>query len=189
MQDQKEKTIQQIFMDKKKERENKAILSDEMCEFSFKIFENLLEEKTPVLYSKIDKEEYSILLFLTQNRTVSFEIHNKENFMLSTITNINENGLYDYLVKFLGSCERKFCNQSKFCKNILLLDHNFISYRCMDIIDACIKKCEIPKCISEIWVCDKEVESEYNEDGDEVGEYIADISYRRLYEASQIFEN
>ncbi len=184
----KEKNIQQIFMDKKKERENKAILSDEMCEFSYKIFEDLLRKKAPILYLKIDKEEYSILLCLTHNRTVSFEIYNKENFTLSTITNINENGLHDYLLKFLNSCEKKFCNQIKSGKNILLLDHNFISYRCMDIIDACIKKCEIPKCISEIWVCDKEIEYEYNKDGDEDGEYIADISYRRLYEVSQTTE-
>lgn len=181
----KDKCIQQIFMDKKQEIKNKSILIEEMCNFSYQIFIDLVNGKTPNVLSKIDKDEYSIILCLTHNNTVSFEIHDKNYTTLSSLIDINEKGLCDFLNKFLISCEKKFSNISNTKKNILILDHNFISYKSLNIIESCLKKCEIPKCISEIWVCDKLIESEYNEDGEEVGDYIADINYKKLYEVSQ----
>lgn len=172
-------------MDKKQESKNKSILIEEMCNFSYQIFIDLVNKKTPNVFSKIDKDEYSIILCLTQNNTVSFEIHDKNYTTLNSLIDINEKGLCDFLNKFLISCEKKFSNLSNTKKNILLLDHNFISYKSLNIIEACLKKCKIPKCISEIWVCDKLIESEYNEDGEEIGDYISDIKYKKLYEVSQ----
>lgn len=178
----KDKCIQQIFMDKKQEKENKDILIEEMCNFSHQIFIDLMNKKIPKVFSKIDKEEYSIILCLTKNNTVSFEIHDMNYITLSSVIDINEKGLCDYLNKYLISCEKKFSKLSNMKKNILLLDHNFVSNESLEIIEACLKKCKIPKCISEIWVCDKIIESEYDEDGEEIGEYIADIKYKKIYE-------
>lgn len=182
-----EKSIQQIFMDKKKEYLNKEILSDEMCNFSYKIFIDLLNDKEPTMFYKVDKDQYSILLFLTRSNEVKFEVHDNKTFTLGKAVRINESGLKDFLDKFLAESERKFNNLSypNISKNILLLDQNFVCEG-VDVIDKCLKKCKKPKCALEIWVCDKVIESDYNDDGEEIGEHIADIKYIKLYDSKQL---
>lgn len=174
-------SIQYILMKDKYDNKQMKFIIEKMVLFCKELFKNLIYKNKISVIETYENEEIKVCIYLGKNKTPYFEIHDNLISTLGDIMNINKDGITEYLIKFMQECEKKFSNV-QVDRRILLLDNNFISYKRDRIIRECLEKLSIPTCIDEIWICKKEYEDEYNEDGDPVYTYIANISYEKIYE-------
>lgn len=170
-----------------KRNEFKIFLTNEMAYFGINVFRkfisnNLHEEdfcKCVIFNNKLN-----LRFTMTTNQNVYFQLHDTTPFSLREYLKINEEGVIDFLKKYLLSCDKKFraLNKETFTeKNIFLLTHESSLSEATNVIANCIGKLVVPKSIHEIWVTDYHYESVYNDDGDEIGEQITEYKYRKIY--------
>ncbi len=171
----------------KERKDFKCFLENEMVDYSI----NLL--KKAISRSLQEEDLYKFVTFnnklnlrfaLTIDNTGCIKVHDTTPFSLRDYFNINEEGVSDFLKKYLDSCNNKFKALNKETsteRNILLLTHESTLSEATNVIANCLEKLVVPKSIQEIWVTDYHYESVYNDDGDEIGEQITEYKYRKIY--------
>lgn len=166
----------------------KCFLENEMVNYSINCFKKVVSGNIPQeedLYKCVIFNNKLILHFAkTTNDTVYFEVHDTTPFSLRDFFKINEDGVLDFLKKYLYSCDNKFRTlneETSTEKNILLLTHDSTLGEATNVIANCIEKLDVPLSIHEIWVTDYHYESIYNDDGEEIGEQITEYKYRKIY--------
>lgn len=172
--------VQTILMKYKYSNKQMEFVTNSIFSFSLDLLKNLNSKKDLSLIDTFENDELKVIIYLSKNDTVYFEIHDNSVIGLHDIDKINEDGITDYLKKFFKGCEKKFLNVTA-DKNILLLDNNFFSYKRDEVIQKCLKNLPVPSCIDEIWICKKKYEDEYDEDGCFDYTYLSDVSYQKIY--------
>ena len=175
-----QESVQTILMKNKYSNNQMEFVSDKMFLFSKKLLMDLIQKNNLSLINTFENNELKVIIFLGKNDTIYFEIHDNSVTNLREINQLNTDGITEYLKKFIEGCEKKFSNVTA-DKNILILDNNFLSYKRDEVIRECLKKLSVPSCIDEIWICKKEYDDEYNEEGDFDYTYISDISFEKVY--------
>lgn len=182
-----EKNISVRDLVHRKRKEFEPFLVNEMVSYSIGFLEkfklNILQDED---FNKviIFNNELELYFAKTLDQTVYVQIHDTKPFSLCNHIKINEEGVTDFLKKFVNSCDRKFMELNKETsteKNILLLTHGSTLSEATNVIATCLEKIAVPKSIHEIWVTDYQYESVYDDDGDEIGEQITEYKYRKLF--------
>lgn len=173
-------SVQTILMKCKYHNNQMAFVSNNMFSFSKNLLIDWFQKNNLSLTETFENDELEVIIYLSENDTIYFEILDNSLIPLSEIYKLNTDGITDYLKKFIEGCEKKFSNVTV-DKNILLLDNNFISPKRDEIIRNCLENLSVPSCIDEIWVCKKKYDDKYDEDGNFNDTYISDISYEKIY--------
>lgn len=112
--------VQTILMKYKYSNKQMEFVTNSIFSFSLDLLKNLNSKKDLSLIDTFENDELKVIIYLSKNDTVYFEIHDNSVIGLHDIDKINEDGITDYLKKFFKGCEKKFLNVTA-DKNILLL--------------------------------------------------------------------
>lgn len=173
-----------VFQNRKK---FKPFLVDNMAEFCISFFEKCKSNDLKIEDCSKNltfNNTLELCFCKTGDDIISFKGYDTTRFSLSDFISINEEGVTDYLKKFICNSDKKFKQLNKDTvtkKNILLITHDSTLSKATDTIENCLNKMAVPESIHEIWVTDNIYESVYNEDGDEDGCTIKKYNYRKIY--------
>lgn len=98
---------------------------------------------------------------------------------LGDIFKVDQNGILDFLKKFIKGCENKFANV-EVDKRILLLDSFFEWSETEDTIKACLESIPVSPVIDEIWLTEKELVEKFDDEGDLKEKFV--MKYEKIHE-------